>query len=50
MVVPVRLQIPTTLDSHQQTLLEELGKTLERTTGDSSRDKGWFDKIKDALG
>ena len=50
MVVPVRLHIPTTLDSHQQTLLEELGKTLERTTGDSSRDKGWIDKIKDALG
>ena len=50
MVVPIRLHIPTGLDTHQQTLLEELGKTLERPDGDSSRDKGWFDKIKDALG
>ena len=50
MVVPIRLHIPTNLDSHQQTLLEELGKTLESPTADSSRGKGWFDKIKDALG
>ncbi|MCE2404866.1 MAG: molecular chaperone DnaJ [Dehalococcoidia bacterium] len=49
-VVPVRLRVPTDLDAHQQTLLEELGKTLESPAADSSRDKGWFDKIKDALG
>ena len=49
LVVPIKIQVPTSLDANQRRLLDELGKTLERSGGDSSRDKGWFDKIKDAL-
>ena len=49
LIVPVKLQVPTSLDSHQQKLLEELGKTMEKPSDSDSRDKGLFDKIKDAF-
>ena len=50
LVIPVKLQIPTALDSRQRKLLEELGQTLEKPNDASSNDKGLFDKIKDAFG
>ncbi len=49
LVVPVKLQVPTSLDSHQRKLLEELGKTLETSSDPHNKDKGLFDKIKDAF-
>ena len=48
MVVPITLQVPTSLDAHQRSLLEELGKTME-TPSDGTGDKGLFNKIKDVL-
>ena len=48
MVVPITLQVPTSLDARQRSLLEELGKTME-TPSDGTGDKGLFNKIKDAL-
>ena len=48
-IVPVRIQIPASLDSHQRQLLEELSETLEKPNEAPSKDKGLFDKIKDAL-
>ena len=50
LVIPIRLEVPTSLDDHQRRLLEELAKTIEKPGDDSSRDKGWMGKIKDALG
>jgi molecular chaperone DnaJ len=50
LVVPVTVQVPLSLDSHQRELLEELRKTMEKPSADSTRDKGWLGKIKDALG
>ena len=49
-VIPVKLQVPTSLDAHQRKLIEELGETLEKPNDDSSKEKGIFDKIKDAFG
>jgi molecular chaperone DnaJ len=50
LVVPVKLRVPSSLDSHQRHLLEELSKTLD-TNGDDSYEqpRGWFDKIKDVF-
>ena len=50
LVVPVKLHVPTSVDPHQRMLLEELDKTLEKPSGDPSKEKGLFDRIKDALG
>ena len=50
LVVPVRLHVPTSLDSNQRRLLEELGKTIEKPLEEQQKDKGLFDRIKDALG
>ena len=50
LIVPVKLQVPTSVDSHQRSLLEELGKTIEAPSDPLGKDKGLFDKIKDALG
>ena len=50
LVVPVKLLVPTSMDSHQQKLMEELAKTMEKPTDSSSREKGLFDRIKDAFG
>lgn len=49
-VIPVKLQVPTSLDAHQRKLIEELGETLEKPNDDSSKEKGIFDRIKDAFG
>ena len=50
LVIPVNLQVPTQLDSHQRELLEELGKTLKKPDDDQTHDKSWLGKIKDVLG
>ena len=50
LVVPVKLQVPTDLDSHQRKLLLELSKTIEKPSDGSSKDKGIFNRIKDAFG
>ena len=50
LVFPVKLHIPVSLDTNQRRLLEELAKTMETEGVDSSSEKGWFGKIKDALG
>ena len=50
LIVPVKVEVPVTLDAHQRQLLEELGKTIVKPDDAGSKDKGIFDKIKDALG
>lgn len=48
-VVTVRVAVPANLDDHQKELLQELGKTLGKEII-PQRDKGFFDKVKDAIG
>jgi molecular chaperone DnaJ len=48
-IVTVRVVIPTNLDEKQKQLLRELGKTLRKETIPQA-DKGFFGKVKDALG
>jgi molecular chaperone DnaJ len=48
-IVPVKIQVPASLDSRQKKLLEELSDTLEKPNDPSTRDKGLFSKIKDVL-
>ena len=50
LVVPVRLLVPTELDSHQRKLLEELAKTMDKPSDSSDKDRGFFDRIKGAFG
>ena len=50
LVIPIKLQVPTILDSHQRKLLEELSKIMEKPSDSNAREKGLFDKIKDAFG
>ena len=50
LVVPVKLQVPTSLDYQQRKLLEELAATMEKPSDSANRDKGLFNKIKDAFG
>ena len=50
LLVPVKLQVPTSLDSRQRKLFEDLEKTMEKPSEDISKDKGWLGKIKDSLG
>ena len=50
LIIPVKMQIPTTLDADQRALLEALEKTMEKPTDSHADDKGLFDKIKDAFG
>ena len=50
LLVPVKLQVPTSLDSRQRKLLEDLEKTMEKPSEDFSKDKSWLGKIKDSLG
>ena len=49
LVIPVKLQVPTSLDSNQQRLLEELSKTLEKPSDSTNKERGLFDRIKDAF-
>ena len=46
-LVTVNVVTPKSLDENQRQLLQELAKTL---SNGSREDKGWFGKIKDALG
>ena len=50
LIVPVKLEVPTSLDARQRKLLDELARTMDKPGYDSSKDKGIFDKIKDAFG
>ena len=50
LIVPVKLVVPTSVDSQQRKLLEELAKTMEPPSDAPDKEKGLFDKIKDALG
>ena len=50
LIIPVKLQVPSSLDAHQRRLLEELSRTMEKPSEAASKDKGLFDKIKDAFG
>ena len=50
LVVPVKLHVPVNLDSRQRKLLEELSKTMEKPNDSQMKDRGLFDKIKDAFG
>ncbi|MCJ7695993.1 MAG: molecular chaperone DnaJ, partial [Anaerolineaceae bacterium] len=47
-LVTVNVQVPTTLDSKQKALLEELGKTMG--TDIKIQERSFFDKLKDVLG
>jgi molecular chaperone DnaJ len=49
LVLPVKVEVPTSLDSRQKKLLEELGETIEKPSNANGKDKGLFDKIKDAI-
>ena len=49
LVVPVNVQVPTSLNSQQRKLLEELGKTMDKPGEHSTKDKRLFDKLKDAF-
>ena len=49
LLVPVMVQVPIHLNVHQQQLLEELAKTMEKPSESEAREKGLFDKIKDAF-
>jgi molecular chaperone DnaJ len=48
-LVTVRIVTPTSLDDHQKHLLQELAKTLGKEVI-PQREKGIFDKVKDAFG
>ena len=50
LIVPVKLMVPTSVDPQQRRLLEELAKTMEPPNDGPDKEKGLFDKIKDALG
>ena len=50
LIVPVKLEVPTSLDARQRKLVDELARTMEKPGYDSAKDKGIFDKIKDAFG
>ena len=50
LIVPIKLQVPTSLDQHQQQLLEELAETMEKPSDSHGKDKGLFNRIKDAFG
>ena len=49
-IVTVRVVTPTNLTPRQRALLEELAETLEQPDLRETHRKGFFDKIKDALG
>ena len=49
LLLPVKIEVPISLDSRQRKLLEELGETIERPSNTNGKDKGLFDKIKDAI-
>jgi molecular chaperone DnaJ len=46
LVIPVNLQVPTSLDSHQRKILEDLSRTMDKPANGHPRKKGLFDKIK----
>ncbi len=48
-IVTIQVRIPTNLTKNQRDLLIELGKTLDKEVI-PQREKGFFDKIRDALG
>ncbi len=49
LLIPIKLEVPTSLDSRQEKLLEELGSIMEKPSESGAKDKGLFDKIKDAF-
>ena len=49
LLLPVKVEVPTALDPRQRKLLEELGETIEKPSNANGKDKGLFDKIKDAI-
>ena len=48
-LVEVSLEVPTSLDSEQRRALEELARTMDWSDGQNHKDKGFFDKLKDAF-
>ena len=48
-LVEVNLEVPTSLDLEQRHALEELARTMDWTDGQNHKDKGLFDKLKDAF-
>lgn len=49
-IVTIRVMTPTDLTAEQRDLLESLGKTLKAPSIHETARRGFFDKIKDALG
>ena len=49
LVVQVKVVVPTNLDSRQRAMMEELASTTDDADG-KPREKGWFNKIRDAFG
>jgi len=49
-IVTVRVVVPTSLTPRQRALLEELAATLEQPDLRETHRKGFFEKVKDALG
>ena len=49
LLVSVKVDVPTALDSDQKHLLEELARSMDPGDNDADGDKGLFGKIKDAF-
>ena len=49
LVIPVKVEVPTSVDPRQRRLLEELGQTLAKPDDGQSKEKGLLEKIKDAF-
>ncbi len=50
LLVTVKLEVPTSLSSEQKALLEELANTIGDREDASSKERGWFGRIKGAFG
>ena len=50
LLVKVNLDVPTSLSTDQKALLEELANTMDDQEGASSKEHGWFGRIKGAFG
>ena len=50
LLVSVKVEVPKTLNPQQQILLEELAKSLDESDSGDHKEKGFFQKVKDALG
>ena len=49
-VVILNVAVPTSLDANQRQLLTELGKTLGSAVTEQQDEKGFLDRVKEALG